>query len=119
MAACASIDPKQKQGGASQRRQARAAAMMETAMKAKIDMKKHGGRVKGAGELPEKAAGAGPAPPNKTPAPDVISAPRASHSGYGQNSYPGPSSLTPLDDSNKGVSPLAANLKEAGERGSD
>jgi hypothetical protein len=46
-------------------------------------------------------------------APDVISEPRAAKSGYGQNSYSGASSLTPMDDSNKGVSPLAANMKAA------
>jgi hypothetical protein len=85
-------------------------------MKAKIDMKKHGGKVKGAGDAPGDAAATGMP---KSVAPDVISAPRAAHSGYGQNAYAGPSSLTPMDDSNKGVSPLAANIKAAGERGSD
>jgi hypothetical protein len=89
-------------------------------MKAKIDMKKHGGRVKGAGDLPATAAGdAAATGMPKAVAPDVISAPRASHSAYGQNNYAGPSSLTPMDDSNKGVSLLAANMKAAGERGSD
>jgi hypothetical protein len=94
---------------------------MEAEMKAKIDLKKHGGRVKGAGELPQKAAGDMPntGAPGPTPAPDVISTPRAAHSGYGQNNFGGPSSLTPLDDSNKGVSPLAANIKATSERGSD
>jgi hypothetical protein len=85
-------------------------------MKAKIDMKKHGGKVKGAGDAPGDAAATGMP---KSVAPDVISAPRAAHSGFGQNAYTGPSSLTPMDDSNKGVSPLAANIKAAGERGSD
>jgi hypothetical protein len=86
-------------------------------MKAKIDMKKHhGGKVKGAGDAPGDAAATGMP---KSVAPDVISAPRAAKSGYGMNSYAGPSSLTPMDDSNKGVSLLAANMKEAGERGSD
>jgi hypothetical protein len=55
----------------------------------------------------------------KNAAPDVISAPRASKSGYGQNGFARASSLTPNDDSNNGVSPLAANMKQAGERGSD
>jgi hypothetical protein len=85
-------------------------------MKAKIDMKKHGGKVKGAGDAPGDAPATGMP---KSVAPDVISAPRAAHSGYGQNSYAGPASLTPMDDSNKGVSPLAANMKAASERGSD
>ena len=88
-------------------------------MVAKIDQKKHGGRVKGAGDVPAKASGAGPTQPNKTPSPDVISAPRASHSGYGQNSFAGPSSLTPNQDSNIGVSAMAASLKSASEKGSD
>ena len=90
-------------------------------MAAKIDLKKSGGRVKGAGDLPAKASGDMPntGAPGKSPAPDVITAPRAAKSGYGQNNYAGPSSLTPLDDSNKGVSLLAANMKEAGEVGSD
>src|SRR5580704_8743732 len=89
-------------------------------MTAKIDLKKHGGRVKGAGDLPATAAGNAPATGMPRPvAPDVISAPRASHSGYGQNNYAGPSSLTPMDDSNRGVSPLAANMKAASEAGSD
>jgi len=89
-------------------------------MKAKIDMKKHGGKVKGAGDLPATAAGDPSATGMpKSVAPDVISAPRASKSGYGQNGWARASSLTPFDDSNDGVSPLAANIKEAGERGSD
>jgi hypothetical protein len=85
-------------------------------MKAKIDMKKHGGKVKGAGDAPGDAAATGMP---KSAAPDVISAPRASKSGYGQNGFARASALTPFDDSNNGVSPLAANMKEAGERGSD
>lgn len=70
--------------------------------------------------LPKTAAGnsANTGMP-KAVAPDVISEPRASKSGYGQNSYSGPSSLTPMDDSNRGVSPLAANMKAASEKGSD
>jgi len=88
--------------------------------RAKIDLKKHGGNVKGAGELPATADGnAAATGMPKNVAPDVISAPRASKSGYGQNGWAGASSLTPNDDSNKGVSPLAANIKQAGERGSD
>lgn len=67
-----------------------------------------------AGKLPETAAGNAPnTGMPKNVAPDVISAPRAAKSGYGENSYAGPSSLTPNDDSNKGVSPLAANLKQS------
>lgn len=90
-------------------------------MTAKIDMKKfHGGKVKGAGDLPATAAGNAPATGMpRPPSPDVISTPKAAHSGFGQNNYAGPSSLTPMDDSNKGVSPLAANMKAAGERGND
>jgi hypothetical protein len=89
-------------------------------MTAKIDLKKHGGKVKGAGDVPATAAGNAPATGMPRPAsPDVISTPKAAHSGYGQNNYAGPASLTPKDDSNKGVSPLAANMKAAGERGSD
>ena len=68
-------------------------------MAAKIDLKKHGGRVKGAGDLPEPAAGyAAQTGMPKNAAPDVISAPRASKSGYGQNGFARASSLTPMDD---------------------
>jgi hypothetical protein len=87
--------------------------MAKTKVKFSKDMAK-------GGELPATAAGNAPATGMPRPvAPDVISAPRAAHSGYGQNGYAGSSSLTPNDDSNKGVSPLAANMKAAGERGSD
>ncbi len=72
-----------------------------------------------AGDVTRAAKNNAPMVPNKTPSPDVISAPRAAHSGYGQNSYAGPSSLTPNQDSNMGVSPMAASIKSASERGSD
>lgn len=89
-------------------------------MVAKIDFRKNGGKVKGADEFPRTAEGNAPnTGMPRSPAPDVISTPRASKSGYGMNSWAGPSSLTPMDDSNKGVSPMAANLKTSGERGSD
>ena len=89
-------------------------------MAAKIDLKKHGGRVKGAGDVPDTADGNAPnTGMPKAVAPDVISAPRAAKSGYGQNGWAKASSLTPNDNSNDGVSPLAANMKAAGERGSD
>jgi len=90
-------------------------------MAAKIDMKKSGGRVKGAGDLPATAKGNAPntGAPGRTPAPDNISAPRAAHSGYGQNSYAGPSSLTHLDDANAGRSALGLNMSQTGEGVSD
>jgi hypothetical protein len=88
-------------------------------MVAKIDMKKTGGRVKGAGDVPAKAKGAGPTQPNRTQSPDVISAPRAAHSSYGMGQYAGPSSLTPLDDANKGRSQLGINMSQTSEGESD
>jgi len=88
-------------------------------MVAKIDMKKTGGRVKGAGDVPAKASGAGPTQPNRTPAPDNISAPRAAKNGYGQNSYAGPASLTPNQDANIGRSALGLNMSQTSEGESD
>lgn len=64
--------------------------------------------------LPATAAGNAPATGMpKNVAPDVISEPRASKSGYGQNSFAHASSLTPNDDANIGRSPLGANMKQA------
>lgn len=80
-----------------------------------------GGKVQGATDLPATANGNAPntGSPGRTPAPDNISTPRAAKSGYGQNGWSGASSLTPLDDANKGRSALGLNMSQTSEGQSD